>query len=59
MESYYSAGVYHDLKSDSKQEIEYLLKALLIAERSYASTIPKIYSMLGSDILIWETFILR
>lgn len=58
MESYYSAGVY-ELKSDSKQEIEYLLKALLIAERSYASTIPKIYSMLGSDILIWETFILR
>lgn len=48
MESYRAVAGYLDLRSDSKQQIEYLLKALPIAERSYAPAVPKIYAGLGS-----------
>lgn len=48
MESYRAMAGYLDLRSDSKQQIEYLLKALPIAENGYPSAVPKIYTGLGS-----------
>ena len=46
--SYYETSIFLDYKSDSKEQINYLLKALKIAEQKYPSLIYKIYTGLGS-----------
>ena len=46
--SYYETSIFLDYKSDSKEQINYLLKGLKIAEQKYPSIIYKFYNGLGS-----------
>jgi tetratricopeptide (TPR) repeat protein len=48
MRSYLETAHYSDWKTDSKEEIEYTLKALVIAEKKYPSVIPHINTLLAS-----------
>jgi len=48
MVSYKATARYLGWKTDSKEELEYNLKALAIAEKKYPSIIPAIYSGMGS-----------
>ena len=46
--SYRITARHLDYKTDSKEEIEYLLKALALAEKKYQSILPSIYDYMGS-----------
>lgn len=48
MQSYRITARYFDSKTDSKDEIDYSLKALAIAEEKYPSIVPSIYNLLTS-----------
>ncbi|HUS00496.1 MAG TPA: hypothetical protein VMY77_02145 [Chitinophagaceae bacterium] len=46
--SYFETSIFMDYKTDSKEQINYLLKGLKIAEQKYPSLIYKFYNGLGS-----------
>ncbi|MDB5209920.1 MAG: Tetratricopeptide repeat-containing protein [Sediminibacterium sp.] len=48
MRAYKSVAVYLDFKTDTKPELEFLFKALKIAESKYPSTLPTIYASLAA-----------
>ena len=48
MRSYQAMSVYLDFRTDSRQTIEYLLKALRIAEKKFSSNTPVIFIGLAS-----------
>jgi len=56
MGSYRATGFYFDYKTDSKDEIDYSLRALAIAEKKYPSEVPGIYNSLGSAYIDLENY---
>ena len=48
MASHIAMARHLDYKADSKEEIEYVLKALAIAQKKYPSTLPYLYGSMAS-----------
>jgi tetratricopeptide (TPR) repeat protein len=54
--SYFRTALYFDSKTDTKDEINYCLKALTIAEKKCPSMMPRIYNVLGSAYIDLENY---